>query len=134
MTDSQTEAIRITRAVAAEFDAMVREGRTDVASRTQEAAALRTVADLAERAGESTYWLMERDGEYYAAAPYSDWTIKQALDPDLWKSNWTKDAHFALRFCRQEDACALIAFMGLQRCFAVDHMDIASARTKETKA
>lgn len=69
-----------------------------------------------------TAWLIERSGEWYAAAPHSSWTVRQAIDPGLWRENWTTDANTALHFSRKQDAEALIRFDGLQNASATQHV------------
>lgn len=71
-------------------------------------------------------WLIERGGQWYAAAPHTDWTIKQAI-ADLHQENWTWDADAALRFARKEDAETLIRFVGWQHATATEHAWIAAA-------
>jgi len=73
---------------------------------------------------EAGYWLIERGGEWYAAAPHSSWTERQAIDPRLWQENWTRDAQKALRFARKRDAETLIAYEGWQQATATEHVDV----------
>ena len=68
-----------------------------------------------------TGWLIERAGQWYAAAPHTSWTVRQALFP-LDKENWTGDANRALRFARKVDAETLIRFVGWQNAAATEHM------------
>ena len=68
-----------------------------------------------------TGWLIERAGQWYAAAPHTSWTVRQALFP-LDQENWTGDANRALRFARKVDAETLIRFVGWQNAAATEHM------------
>lgn len=72
-----------------------------------------------------TGWLIERKGKWYAAAPHSDWDLRDALH-DLRGENWTTDASRALRFARQQDAETLIRFVGWQHATATKHAFIAT--------
>ena len=69
-------------------------------------------------------WLIERNGQWYAAAPHTDWTIKQAIN-NRHAENWTHDANEALRFSRKVDAETLIRFVGWQHATATEHAFIA---------
>lgn len=78
-------------------------------------------APVSER-GEWTAWLIERDGQWYAAAPHSRWTTQQAIDANTWRENWTTDANEALRFARKCDAETLIRYEGFQNAVATEHV------------
>lgn len=79
-------------------------------------------------------WLIERSGEYWAAGPFSSWQESQALDPDLWRKSWTKDANAALRFARKQDAEMVIRYEGWQHAVATEHMWIDAALAHGEKA
>ena len=81
-------------------------------------------APVSER-GEWTAWLIERDGQWYAAAPHSRWTTQQAIDANTWRENWTSDANKALRFARKRDAETLIRYEGWQNAVATEHIWLA---------
>lgn len=78
------------------------------------------------RGMDETGWLIERGGQWYAAAPHTDWTIKQAV-ADLNRENWTHDADEALRFARKVDAETLIRFVGWQHAEATEHRWVSRA-------
>lgn len=81
-------------------------------------------APVSERE-EWTAWLIERDGQWYAAAPHSRWTTQQAIDANTWRENWTSDANKALRFARKRDAETLIRYEGWQNAVATEHIWLA---------
>lgn len=73
-----------------------------------------------------TGWLIERSGQWYAAAPHTSWTIRRAV-ADLNRENWTHDAAGALRFARKIDAETLIQFVGWQNATATEHVFLGNA-------
>lgn len=70
-------------------------------------------------------WVIERSGQWYAAAPHTAWTVRQAIN-DIHAENWTHDADEALRFARKVDAETLIRFVGWQNATATEHIFITS--------
>ena len=80
------------------------------------------MTDPAPGAEPETAWLIERNGQWYAAAPHSRWTTQQAIDASTWRENWTSDANKALRFARKCDAETLIRYESLQNAVATEHV------------
>ena len=79
----------------------------------------------AETPEAKTAWLIERAGQWYAAAPHSRWGEQQAIDANTWRENWTSDANKALRFARKRDAETLIRYEGWQNAVATEHIWLA---------
>lgn len=71
-------------------------------------------------------WFVERSGKWLTVR-FTDWEVQQALDPELWRQNWTRDPNAALRFARRDDAEAMIRKEGLQNAEATEHVWIAAS-------
>ncbi len=65
-------------------------------------------------------WLIERGGQYYFPK-WTDFEVRNAVQGDLWRENWTADHDRAMRFSRQQDADAEIRRAGWQNAKAVEH-------------
>jgi hypothetical protein len=89
-------------------------------------AALIAEERVAPPADRESGWLIERAGQWYAASPHTDWTIRQAVN-NLHAENWTWDASAALRFARKVDAETLIRFVGWQNAVATEHVFIGAS-------
>lgn len=72
--------------------------------------------------GRETAWLVERNGEFWAAGPASSSATDRSVDPEAWRRLWTRDAGAALRFARKQDAETVIQFEGWQHAVATEYM------------
>src|ERR1700678_4357801 len=96
MTHTHADLIAAGRMLATEARADVRQAAIGPIARplvTRLADMCQSLADaLQSSEGKATegdaYWLMERDGKWYSAAPHSLWTLTQAVE-SLYDENWT---------------------------------------------